>query len=231
MSRNYSKVILIGNIENEFELRKTNLISTSVTNLVLTTTDSWEKDGEIKTYKKWHHIVCWGKLAEFVVDNFKKDDKVVIEGSLSYRFKDDSKKFKVAEIKASSVRMWDGSFNKVILIGNVNNDLTLNKTTQGISVSNFIVTTVDRWKNKNNEVQYHKKYHKLVCWNKLAEFVYNTVKNGALVLIEGNLSYKTFVSSIDGTRNNHVAEIKANQLTKWSNPLKKVVKSDQDNQE
>jgi single-strand DNA-binding protein len=218
MSRDYSKVILIGNIESDFSLRKTNLVQTPVTNIVLSTSDTWEtKEGVVKTYKKWHHIVCWGRLAEYAVENFEVGDTIIVEGTLSYRYRDD-KNFKVAEIKASSIRKWEGSFNKVILIGNVSSDPILNKTTTDVSVTNFTMTTIDRWKNKNQQVQYHTKWHKLVCWKKLAEIVVNTIRNGALILVEGTLSYKTFINN-EGIKNNHIAEVKTTQLVKWANPI------------
>jgi hypothetical protein len=37
------------------------------------------------------------------------------------------------------------------------------------------------------------------------------------VLIEGSISYRTHINK-DGIKNNHIAEIKTSQLTKWANP-------------
>ena len=85
MLQNYNKVIVIGVIESEISLRKTTN-GTAVTNFTVTTVNKWnDKNGETKNYKKWHHVVCWGKVAEQVVSSFKNGDEVLIEGSISYR--------------------------------------------------------------------------------------------------------------------------------------------------
>jgi len=55
-------------------------------------------------------------------------DEVLIEGSISYRsYEKDNRRLKVAEIKATNVSKWEGSLNKIILVGNVGNELALRK--------------------------------------------------------------------------------------------------------
>jgi len=219
MARNYNKVILIGLIESEMNLRETNN-KTPVTNFTVTTINKWTgRNGENKIYKKWHHIVCWGKVAEYVVDTFSSGDEVLIEGSISYRsYIKDDKVLKVAEIKATHVSKWEGSLNKIILVGNVGNELDLRKTTSDTSVTNFSVSTLEKWKDKNGELKSHKKWHKTVCWGKVAENAVEHIKSGALVLAEGSISYRTHVNK-DGVKNNHIAEVKISQLTKWANSI------------
>lgn len=219
MARNYNKTILIGIIESEMSLRITTN-GTSVTNFTLTTSNKWaNKNGEEQVYKKWHHIVCWGKTAEQVVNSFKVGDTVVVEGSISYRhYEKHDKKLKVAEIKATNVSKWEGSLNKIILVGNVGSDLELRKTTNNTNVTNFSVSTIDKWYNKEKEIQSYKKWHRTVCWGKIAEVAVGTIRNGALILIEGSISYKTYINK-DGVKNNHIAEIKTTHLTKWANPV------------
>ncbi|MCK9293160.1 single-stranded DNA-binding protein [archaeon] len=226
MARNYSKIILIGTIESDISLRSTNN-QTSVTNFTLTTFDEWiDKSGKTQTHKKWHHVVCWGKLAEQTVKNFKIGDVVIVEGSISYRYYEkDNNQVKVAEIKAKTVSLWTGSFNKIILVGNVGNDPELRNTLNGTAVTNFSLSTIDRWKDKDGVTKYHKKWHKTVCWGKTAEVAVNNIKNGSLVLLEGSLAYKTFVNK-DGIKNNHIAEIKTSQLEKWSNPITSTIKTE-----
>ena len=88
MARNYNKVIIIGKVESEIILRQTTN-KTPVTNFTVTTSNKWtDKNGEIKEYKKWHHIVCWGKVAEQVVNLFIPGDDVLIEGSIKVSTKD-----------------------------------------------------------------------------------------------------------------------------------------------
>lgn len=218
MPRNYNRILLIGIIETEMCLRSTSN-NTPVTNFTLTTSNKWiNKEGEEKTYKKWHHVVCWGKMAEYVTSNFKVGDTVVVDGSISYRYYEkNDKKIKVAEIKATSVSMWEGSLNRITLVGNIGSDLVLRKTTKDVSVTNFTISTIDRWKNKIGEIQFHKKWHRIVCWGKIAENAVKRIQNKSLVLIEGSISYKTYINK-DGVKNNHIAEIKTTQLNKWANP-------------
>jgi single stranded DNA-binding protein len=219
MARNYNKVILVGVIESSIVLRETTN-GTAVTNFTVTTVNKWtDRNGEIKNYKKWHHIVCWGRIAEYAADSFVAGDEVLIEGSISYRnYEKDDKKLKVAEIKATSISKWEGSLNKIIIVGNVGNELSLRKTTNNTSVTNFSLSTIEKWKDKSGELKSHKKWHRTVCWGKTAENAVENVKSGALVLAEGSISYRTYVNK-DGVKNNHIAEMKISQLTKWANAL------------
>ncbi len=223
MARNYNKVLLVGVIESEMTLRMTTN-GTSVTNFTLTTSNKWtDKNNQEQNYKKWHHIVCWGKMAEQVVGSLSTGDTVLVEGSISYRYYEkDDKKLKVAEIKATNVSKWEGSLNKIILVGNVGSDLTLRKTTNNTSVTNFSLSTIDRWRDRNGEVQSNKKWHRTVCWGKTAEVAVDGIKNRALVLVEGSISYRTYVNK-EGVKNNHIAEVKTSQLTKWANPIEDTI--------
>ena len=219
MARNFNKVILVGVVESEMSLRATTN-GTAVTNFTLTTSNKWtDKNNQEQTYKKWHHIVCWGKMAEQVVATLKHGDTILVEGSISYRhYEKDNTTLKVAEIKATNVTKWEGSLNKIILVGNIGSELTLRKTTNNTSVTNFSLSTIDRWRDKDGEIQSHKKWHRTVCWGKTAEIAVNSIKNGALVLIEGSIAYKTYINN-EGEKNNHIAEIKTSSLTKWANPI------------
>lgn len=219
MARNYNHVLLIGVIESEMSLRTTTN-GTSVTNFTLTTSNKWiDKNQQEQNYKKWHHIVCWGRVAEHVVKFFKAGDTVVIEGSISYRhYEKNNNNLKVAEIKAMSVTKWEGSLNKITIVGNVGSELSLRKTTSDMSVTNFSLSTVDKWKDKNGSSRFQKKWHRIVCWGKTAETAVNNVENGSLVLIEGSISYRTYVNK-EGVKNNHIAEVKTSQLTKWANAM------------
>ena len=219
MARNYNKVLLVGIIESEMSLRMTTN-GTAVTNFTLTTSNTWaDRNNEEQTYKKWHHIVCWGKMAEQVVNSFQIKDTVLIEGSISYRhYEKDNKTLKVAEIKATNVSKWEGSLNKIILVGNIGSDLSLRKTSNNTSVTNFSLSTIDRWRDKSGEVQSHKKWHRTVCWGRTSEIAVDTIKNGDLVLVEGSISYRTYINK-EGVKNNHIAEVKTSQITKWANSI------------
>jgi len=96
--------------------------------------------------------------------------------------------------------------------------LSLRKTTNNTSVTNFSLSTIEKWRDRNGEIKSHKKWHRTVCWGKTAENAVENIKSGSLVLAEGTISYRTYVNK-DGIKNNHIAEMKISQLTKWANAL------------
>lgn len=80
-----NKVILVGNLGVDPEVRKTASQQT-VTQFSLATSDSWvNKDGERQEKTEWHRIVVWGKLAETCAKHLAKGRQVFIEGRLQTR--------------------------------------------------------------------------------------------------------------------------------------------------
>lgn len=107
------------------------------------------------------------------------------------------------------------NYNKVILVGNVGTTPELRQTKNGTSVTNFSVSTVDQWKNRNGEIQRHKKWHRIVCWGKLAETIVRGIRQGMLILVEGSISYRTYFNKENIKI--PVTEIKATEIKKWAN--------------
>ncbi len=80
-----NKVILVGNLGADPEVRKT-ASQQSVTQFNLATSESWvNKDGERQEKTEWHRIVVWGKLAETCAKYLGKGRQVFIEGRLQTR--------------------------------------------------------------------------------------------------------------------------------------------------
>jgi single-strand DNA-binding protein len=80
-----NKVILIGNLGADPELRYTNT-GTAVANFRIATNDQWtDKNGEKQERAEWHHIVAWGKLGEICGKYLKKGRPVYVEGRLQTR--------------------------------------------------------------------------------------------------------------------------------------------------
>lgn len=86
MARGVNKVILIGNLGNDPEVRYTPN-GNAVANVVLATSTSWrdKQTGELQERTEWHRIVFFNRLAEIVAEYLKKGSKVYIEGSLRTR--------------------------------------------------------------------------------------------------------------------------------------------------
>ena len=78
-----NKVILIGNLGQNPELRETSDGKT-VTNVSIATSESWSdrQAGEKKERTEWHKVVMFDRLAEIAKEYLFKGSKVYIEGSI-----------------------------------------------------------------------------------------------------------------------------------------------------
>lgn len=83
--RGVNKVILIGNLGKDPELRYTSS-GQAVANFPIATTEvSTNKEGNKQEYTEWHRIVAWGRLAEICGEYLTKGKPVYIEGSIRTR--------------------------------------------------------------------------------------------------------------------------------------------------
>jgi len=84
-SRSLNRVILIGNLTRDPELKYTPA-GTAVCTFGLATNRSWTTaDGQTKEDVQYHRIVAWQKLAELCGKLLTKGRKVFLEGRLTYR--------------------------------------------------------------------------------------------------------------------------------------------------
>lgn len=85
-SRGVNKVILIGNLGQDPEVRYMPSGS-AVANFTLATSESWrdKQTGEMKEQTEWHRVVIFGKLAEVAGEYLRKGSQVYIEGQLRTR--------------------------------------------------------------------------------------------------------------------------------------------------
>jgi single-strand DNA-binding protein len=105
-----NKVILVGNLGKDPELRYTPG-GQPVCDLRIATTDSYSgKDGERKETTEWHTVVVWGKQAENCSQYLSKGRQVYVEGRLRTRSWDDKegKKRYATEIVANTVQFLGG---------------------------------------------------------------------------------------------------------------------------
>ncbi|MBA3661704.1 MAG: single-stranded DNA-binding protein [Gammaproteobacteria bacterium] len=86
MARGVNKVILIGNLGRDPEMRYTPN-GLAVANITLATTDSWKdkQSGENQERTEWHRVVMYQRLAEIAGEYLRKGSKVYIEGRLQTR--------------------------------------------------------------------------------------------------------------------------------------------------
>ncbi len=85
MARGVNKVILIGNLGQDPELRYTGS-GTAVCNMRLATTETYkDRDGNMVENTEWHNVVAWSRLAEICGEYLKKGSQVYFEGQLQTR--------------------------------------------------------------------------------------------------------------------------------------------------
>lgn len=90
MSRGLNKVMIIGRLSREPEMRYTPS-GRPVTTFNVATTRTWNSsDGERHTETEWFNIVAWGSLAEICNQHLSKNKQVYIEGRLQNRTWEDS---------------------------------------------------------------------------------------------------------------------------------------------
>jgi len=101
-----NKVILVGNLGRDPELRYTQQ-GTAVANFSLATSERFKKkDGSRDERTEWHRIVVWGQTAEFCSQYLSKGRTVYIEGRLQTREWEnkEGQKPKTTEIVAQEVQ-------------------------------------------------------------------------------------------------------------------------------
>ncbi len=82
MARGINKVILVGNLGNDPEVRYSQSGS-ALTSISVATTESWkDKDGNMQERTEWHRVKFFGRLAEIAGEYLKKGRQVYIEGRL-----------------------------------------------------------------------------------------------------------------------------------------------------
>ena len=109
MSKGVNKVILVGNLGNDPEVRYMPN-GNAVANVSLATSDSWKdkNTGEQQERTEWHRVVFFNRLAEIVEQYVKKGSKLYVEGRLQTRsWEQDGVKRYTTEIVANEMQMLD----------------------------------------------------------------------------------------------------------------------------
>lgn len=106
-----NKVIIIGRLGQEPELKYTPS-GAAVCNFSVATSENWtDKNGQRQERTEWHRIVVWGKLAELCNQYLGKGRQAFIEGKLQTRSwddKDGNKRY-TTEVLATTVQFLGGA--------------------------------------------------------------------------------------------------------------------------
>src|ERR1700740_3127542 len=111
MAKSVNKVILIGNLGKDPEVKYTPS-GTPVAKIALATNERYkDKDGQWQDRTEWHNVVLWQRLAEIAGEYLKKGGKVYIEGRLqtrSWEDKQTNQKRYMTEVVASDLVLLGG---------------------------------------------------------------------------------------------------------------------------
>jgi len=111
MAAGVNKVILIGNLGRDPELRYTQS-GQAVANFTLATTETWnKKEGGREERTEWHRIVAWGRTAELCAQYLAKGRTVYVEGRLQTREWEnrEGQKQRTTEVVALTVQFLGGA--------------------------------------------------------------------------------------------------------------------------
>ena len=108
--KSLNKVMLIGNLGKDPELKYT-ASGVAVCTFSMATAESWkDAEGNQQERTEWHNIVAWKKLAEICGEWLKKGKRVYIEGRIQTRsYEKDNVKRYVTEIVADQMLMLDSA--------------------------------------------------------------------------------------------------------------------------
>lgn len=86
MARGINKVILVGNVGTDPEVRYLPN-GNAVTTLSIATSETWKdkQNGEKQERTEWHRVVCFNRLGEIAGEYVRKGSKLYVEGSLRTR--------------------------------------------------------------------------------------------------------------------------------------------------
>ena len=106
-----NKVILVGNLGRDAELRHTGG-GTAVANLNLATTDVWtdKTSGQRQEKTEWHRVVLWGRQAETLQQYLVRGKQIYVEGRLETRQWDDrdGNRRYTTEVRADRITLLGG---------------------------------------------------------------------------------------------------------------------------
>ena len=103
------------------------------------------------------------------------------------------------------------NYNRVILVGRVGRAPEMRATQQGVPVAHFTMATTETWKDKTtNEKKEQTSWHRVVAFNKLANFVGNYISQGRLILVEGRVQSRDWTDKNNQKRT--TVEIRADQI-------------------
>lgn len=229
MARGLNKVMIIGFVEREPEVRYTAqgqpLMSVSVSTNRRWTTSA----GELRQSIEWFHVVAWGNLAEMASKRIRRDQRIYVEGHLQTRTWEsaDGQSHSRTEVVASklipmdsrSADSWNPEdtseemplcLNRVMVIGNLGRDPEMRYTPGGQALTSFSLAATRTWTSSDGGRHDATEWFNVVSWGNLAEICNQYLTKGRRVYIEGELRTRGWEQS-DGQKHFRT-ELVANEM-------------------
>lgn len=110
--RGVNKVILVGNVGRDPEVRSFASGGGTLTTVSIATTEAWKDKatGQLTEQTEWHRVIFYGRLAEIAAEYVRKGSKVYVEGSIhtrKWQDKNTGQDRYSTEIKASVLQLLD----------------------------------------------------------------------------------------------------------------------------
>jgi single-strand DNA-binding protein len=230
MARGMNKVMIIGFVEREPEIRHT-ANGQPVSSFTVSTSRHWTTNaGEDRNATEWFNIVAWGDLAEAAETQLQKDQRLYAEGHLQTRSWDDAQGQRhvrtevVANklipmetreaIAARSVEPVTDSLplclNRVMVIGNLGRNPEMRYTPDGQAVTSFSLAATRTWTSAQGGRSDPTEWFNVIAWGSLAEICNQYLTKGRRVYVEGELRTRGWEQP-DGSKH-YRTELVANEM-------------------
>ena len=229
MARGMNKVMIIGFVEREPEIRYTPQGQAVVTFCVSTNRRWTTGAGQLRETNEWFNVIAWGDLAKAATDVLHRDQRVYAEGFLQTRSWDDKEgqRHVRTEVVASKLIPMDDRediaeypdggcedtplcLNRVMIIGNLGRDPEMRYTPDGQAVTSFSLAATRTWSSANGGRRDDTEWFNVVSWGSLAEICNQYLSKGRRVYIEGELRTRGWEQA-DG-RKHFRTELVANEM-------------------
>jgi single-strand DNA-binding protein len=211
MARGMNKVMVIGFVERDPDMRRT-ASGQVVTSFCVSTRREWTTNaGQARSATEWFTVVAWGSLAEAGHQHLHKGQRIFAQGHLQTRsWKGSEGERQVrTEVVAEKLIPMDGrgtreaslSFdkehmpiclNRVMVIGNLGRDPEMRYTPAGQAVTSFSLAATRKWTTASGERRDATEWFNVVSWGSLAEICNQYLTKGRRVYVEGELRTRTW---------------------------------------
>jgi len=207
MARGLNRVMIIGFVEREPEVRRT-ASGQPVAAFSVSTSRQWTTNaGEDRSATEWFNVVAWGNLADAAEAQLHQNQRLYAEGHLQTRSWDDAQgqrhvRTEVVACKLIPMEAWEAvaarssesvsedtplCLNRVMVIGNLGRNPEMRYTPDGQAITSFSLASTRTWASASGGRSDSTEWFNVVAWGSLAEICNQYLAKGRRVYVEGEL--------------------------------------------